>query len=111
MQTDEKAVLSAAIFAIYALPDYVQSLPARLAIDAGIAAAAGFYIAQDEDIPEVAEDAPYLPHLALWAVAGVVVATCWWDHVSRHWLAAKLPVEKPHTLIGAAAAAFAWVSA
>ena len=30
-----------------------------------------------------------------------MAASAWFDHVSRHWLASKLPVKRPHTVIGA----------
>ena len=104
MKTDEKVALGATVFAVYALPDYVESLPARLASDAALGTACAVYIAHDEPEP-VPEEAPVkdLPDYVLpLAVAGMA-ASAWFDHVSRHWLASKLPVKRPHTVIGAVA--------
>lgn len=104
MKTDEKVALDATVFAVYALPDYVENLPARLAVDAALATACAVYIAHDEPHP-VPKDEPVrdLPSYALPAAVAALAATAWLDHVTRHWLADKLPVKCPHTVIGAAA--------
>ena len=112
METDEKVVLCATVFAVYALPDYVDSLPARLAIDAALGTAAAVYIAHDEPRP-VPEEEPVkdLPSYAFPAIIAGLVVTAWLDHTTRHWLADKLPLKRPHTVIGAGIAALSWFAA